>query len=130
MTGNFEIVSRLLIAALPGSVTGFERERLGWAAAVRTHMLVCVGCRAHDAGVGNWLCRCAGQEERRTCSTVSGSSFPGAGSIRPPRLVSCRTCGTYGARRPSRSCPPRSLRPTCQPQPGRPKEADQPLGEQ
>ena len=43
MIGNLELLSRLLIAALLGSVIGFERERLSWAAGLRTHMLVCVG---------------------------------------------------------------------------------------
>lgn len=43
MIGNFELLSRLMMAALPGSVIGFERERLSWAAGLRTHMLVCVG---------------------------------------------------------------------------------------
>jgi uncharacterized membrane protein YhiD involved in acid resistance len=30
---NIELLSRLVLAALLGSVTGFERERLNWAAA-------------------------------------------------------------------------------------------------
>jgi putative Mg2+ transporter-C (MgtC) family protein len=34
---------RLLGAAVLGSLIGFERERLLWAAGIRTHMLVCVG---------------------------------------------------------------------------------------
>lgn len=41
--GNIELLSHLLLAALLGSVIGFERERLNWAAGLRTHMLVCVG---------------------------------------------------------------------------------------
>ncbi|WP_162238934.1 MgtC/SapB family protein [Methylobacterium sp. Leaf85] len=43
MIGNFEILGRLLLAALLGSAVDFERERLVWAAGMRTHMLVCVG---------------------------------------------------------------------------------------
>jgi hypothetical protein len=43
MLGNLELVSRLVLAAALGSVIGFERERLSWAAGLRTHMLVCVG---------------------------------------------------------------------------------------
>jgi MgtC family len=31
----------LLVAAVLGSLIGFERERLLWAAGIRTHMLVC-----------------------------------------------------------------------------------------
>ncbi|WP_457103993.1 MgtC/SapB family protein [Methylobacterium sp. P5_C11] len=37
------MVARLALAALFGSVIGLERERLLWAAGLRTHMLVCVG---------------------------------------------------------------------------------------
>ncbi|MDQ0395482.1 MgtC/SapB family protein [Labrys monachus] len=43
MLANTELFIRLLLAAALGSVIGFERERLLWAAGLRTHMLVCVG---------------------------------------------------------------------------------------
>ena len=43
MLPNLEILAWLLLAALLGSAIGFERERLLWAAGIRTHMLVCVG---------------------------------------------------------------------------------------
>jgi putative Mg2+ transporter-C (MgtC) family protein len=43
MLSNVELVMRLVLAAVLGSVIGFERERLSWAAGLRTHMLVCVG---------------------------------------------------------------------------------------
>lgn len=38
-----EMLVRLIIAAILGGCIGFERERLSWAAGLRTHMLVCVG---------------------------------------------------------------------------------------
>jgi len=38
-----EIILRLVISALMGSAIGLERERLDWAAGLRTHMLVSVG---------------------------------------------------------------------------------------
>lgn len=41
MLSNLDILGRLLLAALLGSAIGFERERLLWAAGIRTHMLVC-----------------------------------------------------------------------------------------
>jgi putative Mg2+ transporter-C (MgtC) family protein len=41
--GKIELLSRLVLAALLGSVKGFERERMNWAAGLRTHMPVCVG---------------------------------------------------------------------------------------
>lgn len=43
MLGTHETIIRLVIAAVAGSIIGFERERLQWAAGLRTHMLVCVG---------------------------------------------------------------------------------------
>ena len=38
-----EMLLRLVTAAALGSLIGFERDRLLWAAGIRTHMLVCVG---------------------------------------------------------------------------------------
>ena len=43
MITDLDITERLAAAAVLGSVIGFERERLLWAAGIRTHMLVCVG---------------------------------------------------------------------------------------
>ena len=43
MLDTQQTIIRLMIAAAAGSVIGFERERLQWAAGLRTHMLVCVG---------------------------------------------------------------------------------------
>ena len=43
MISDLEITERLAIAATLGSLIGFERERLLWAAGIRTHMLVAVG---------------------------------------------------------------------------------------
>jgi MgtC family len=43
MLPDWQLVIRLLVAAALGSVIGAERERLVWAAGLRTHMLVCVG---------------------------------------------------------------------------------------
>ena len=41
-----------LIAALLGSVVGLERERLNWAAGLRTHMLVTLGAALFALGEG------------------------------------------------------------------------------
>jgi len=43
LLSNWEILERLLAAAALGSLIDFERERLLWAAGIRTHLLVCVG---------------------------------------------------------------------------------------
>jgi putative Mg2+ transporter-C (MgtC) family protein len=75
-----------VIAAALGSVIGFERERLAWAAGLRTHMLVAVGsCLAMIvsaygfAGVkgGNVVL----DPSRVAAQVISGVGFLGAGSI-------------------------------------------------
>jgi len=43
MISDLEITGRLAAAAVLGCAIGFERERLLWAAGIRTHMLVSVG---------------------------------------------------------------------------------------
>jgi hypothetical protein len=71
MIGNFELLSRLLIAALLGSVIGFERERLNWAAGLRTHMLVCVGAALTMLVSAFGFADVLG--ERTSCSVQPGS---------------------------------------------------------
>ena len=73
-------VVRLLVAALLGAVVGFERERAGKAAGLRTHMLVALGAA---------LLMLAAAESGMTSSDLSriiqgvitGIGFLGAGSI-------------------------------------------------
>jgi putative Mg2+ transporter-C (MgtC) family protein len=87
MLDSQQTILRLVIAAAAGSVIGFERERLQWAAGLRTHMLVCVGsCLVmivsafgfsdvlHDRNVVLDPSRIAAQ-------VVSGIGFLGAGTI-------------------------------------------------
>ncbi len=84
---HFELIFRLVLAALLGSVIGFERERLNWAAGLRTHMLVCVGASlimlVSIFGFSDVL----GQRDvtldpsRVAAQVVSGIGFLGAGSI-------------------------------------------------
>jgi putative Mg2+ transporter-C (MgtC) family protein len=87
MPGNLELIARLIMAAALGSVIGFERERLSWAAGLRTHMLVCVGSAlimiVSAFGFFDVL-----QNEhvvldpsRVAAQVVSGIGFLGAGSI-------------------------------------------------
>lgn len=40
---NFDTISRMLLAFILGSIIGFEREKKGRDAGLRTHILVCVG---------------------------------------------------------------------------------------
>jgi len=87
MLSNVELVSRLIMAAALGSVIGFERERLSWAAGLRTHMLVCVGSALimmvsafgfADALKGDHVVL---DPSRVAAQVVSGIGFLGAGSI-------------------------------------------------
>ena len=87
MIGNLEVLSRLLMAALLGSVIGFERERLNWAAGLRTHMLVCVGASlmmmVSAFGFADALTQknVVLDPSRVAAQVVSGIGFLGAGSI-------------------------------------------------
>jgi putative Mg2+ transporter-C (MgtC) family protein len=85
--GNLELIARLVLAAALGSVIGVERERLSWAAGLRTHMLVCVGSAlimivsafgfADVLGTQNVVL----DPSRMAAQVVSGIGFLGAGSI-------------------------------------------------
>ena len=82
-----EMLIRLVIAAALGSLIGFERERLLWAAGIRTHMLVCVGsCLimiVSQYGFSNILTQqnIVLDPSRIAAQVVSGIGFLGAGAI-------------------------------------------------
>lgn len=84
---EWELVIRLLIAAGLGSLVGAERERLVWAAGLRTHMLVCVGAClimiVSAFGFSDVLGRAnvVLDPSRIAAQVVSGIGFLGAGSI-------------------------------------------------
>lgn len=87
MISDLEIIIRLLIAALLGSIIGLEREKLVGTAGLRTHMLVCVGsCLmmivsafsfADILGTHNVVL----DPSRIAAQVVSGIGFLGAGVI-------------------------------------------------
>ena len=86
MASDSELILRLALAALLGSAIGIERERLRWAAGLRTHMLVCVGsCLAMIVSAYGF----AGvlgphvvlDPSRVAAQVISGVGFLGAGSI-------------------------------------------------
>ncbi|MBX9711338.1 MAG: MgtC/SapB family protein [Xanthobacteraceae bacterium] len=87
MITNTEILLRLMAAAALGSLIGFERERLLWAAGIRTHMLVCVGSCLIMIVSAFGFADVLGQEHtvldpsRVAAQVVSGIGFLGAGSI-------------------------------------------------
>lgn len=86
MLPHIELIIRLLIAAGLGSLVGAERERLLWAAGLRTHMLVCVGsclvmivsAYGFEAVIKSGVVL---DPSRVAAQVVSGIGFLGAGSI-------------------------------------------------
>jgi putative Mg2+ transporter-C (MgtC) family protein len=86
MISDVEILIRLASAAALGSLIGFERERLLWAAGIRTHMLVCVGsCLIMVVSAygfaGVLSDHVVLDPSRVAAQVVSGIGFLGAGSI-------------------------------------------------
>ncbi|GEP00433.1 MgtC/SapB family protein [Methylobacterium haplocladii] len=87
MLSNTEMVARLVLAGALGSVIGFERERLLWAAGLRTHMLVCVGACLIMLVSAFGFADVLGQKNvvldpsRVAAQVVSGIGFLGAGTI-------------------------------------------------
>ncbi|GJE57570.1 MULTISPECIES: MgtC/SapB family protein [Methylobacterium] len=87
MLNNTEMVARLVLAGALGSVIGFERERLLWAAGLRTHMLVCVGACLIMLVSAFGFADVLGHKDivldpsRVAAQVVSGIGFLGAGTI-------------------------------------------------
>jgi putative Mg2+ transporter-C (MgtC) family protein len=86
MLPDWEIALRLVLAAALGSFIGFERERLLWAAGIRTHMVVCVGAClvmiVSAYGFQDVLSEHVVLDPSRVAAqVVSGIGFLGAGSI-------------------------------------------------
>ncbi|MDE1173410.1 MAG: MgtC/SapB family protein [Parvibaculaceae bacterium] len=87
MLTNEETILRLLLAALFGSLIGFERERLLWAAGLRTHMLVAVGsCLAMVVSAFGFsdilgTDHVVLDPSRIAAQVISGIGFLGAGTI-------------------------------------------------
>lgn len=82
----WELIARLLLSAVLGSVIGLERERLVWAAGLRTHMLVCVGSCLVIIVSAYGFTPVLGSHvvldpSRVAAQVVSGVGFLGAGSI-------------------------------------------------
>ena len=87
MLSDTEMMIRLVSAAALGSLIGFERERLLWAAGIRTHMLVCVGSCLVMLVSQYGFTHILTQEHvvldpsRIAAQVVSGIGFLGAGAI-------------------------------------------------
>ncbi|MGC1304184.1 MAG: MgtC/SapB family protein [Caulobacteraceae bacterium] len=87
MISDFDIALRLAVAAVLGCAIGFERERLLWAAGIRTHMLVAVGScllmivSAYGFEHALLMPHVVLDPSRIAAQVVSGIGFLGAGSI-------------------------------------------------
>src|SRR3954464_8744468 len=87
MLSYADTMLRLLMAAALGSIIGFERERLLWAAGIRTHMLVSVGaCLFMIVSAYGFEATRGGEHiavdpSRVAAQVVSGIGFLGAGAI-------------------------------------------------
>jgi putative Mg2+ transporter-C (MgtC) family protein len=87
MLSNLDLIIRLLVAAGLGSLIGAERERLVWAAGLRTHMLVSVGACLFMIVSAFGFADILGTQHvildpsRVAAQVVSGIGFLGAGSI-------------------------------------------------
>jgi putative Mg2+ transporter-C (MgtC) family protein len=84
---DWNLILRLLIAALLGSIIGIDRERLIWAPGLRTHMLVCMGACLFMIVSAFGFSDILGTEavvldpSRVAAQVVSGIGFLGAGTI-------------------------------------------------
>ena len=87
MITDIDITIRLVLAAFLGSLIGFERERLLWAAGIRTHMLVSVGAcllmivSAYGFQHALEMQHVILDPSRVAAQVVSGIGFLGAGAI-------------------------------------------------
>jgi putative Mg2+ transporter-C (MgtC) family protein len=87
MLDHSEIILRLLVAAALGAVVGLERERLDWAAGLRTHMLVCLGsCLVMIVSIYGFADALTTDHvvldpSRVAAQVISGIGFLGAGTI-------------------------------------------------
>lgn len=73
-------VIRLTAAALLGSLVGFQRQRAGKAAGLRTHILVCVGTTVFVLA-GSGIGMSADMVSRVIQGVATGIGFIGAGTI-------------------------------------------------
>ena len=80
ITQTTQIIVRLLVAALLGSLLGFEREMKGKSAGVRTHMLVALGAALFIL-VPQQAGATVGDLSRVMQGLVAGIGFLGAGAI-------------------------------------------------
>ena len=76
---ELEMVLRLLMAAALGAIIGYQRERSGKPAGLRTHVLICVGAALFT--ITSIYGFSADDQARVAAGIVAGIGFLGAGAI-------------------------------------------------
>ena len=80
MSVEIEMVLRLLLAAALGAIIGYQRERAGKPAGLRTHILICVGAALFTIG-SLYGFGATADPARVAAGIVAGIGFLGAGAI-------------------------------------------------
>jgi len=78
MSVEVEMVLRLLLSAALGAIIGFQRERAGKQAGIRTHMLISVGAAVFTV---TSIYAFGADTARVAAGVVAGIGFIGAGAI-------------------------------------------------
>ena len=76
---ELEMVLRLLLATALGAIIGYQRERAGKPAGLRTHILICVGAALFT--VASIYGFSTADAARVAAGVVAGIGFLGAGAI-------------------------------------------------
>ena len=74
------MVLRLLLAAALGAIIGYQRERAGKPAGLRTHILICIGAALFTVG-SLYGFGVGADPSRIAAGIVAGIGFIGAGAI-------------------------------------------------
>jgi putative Mg2+ transporter-C (MgtC) family protein len=80
MMYDIQDIIGILLATVLGSVIGWERQRCGKAAGIRTNVLICLGA-AVFAILSKYMAGADGSAGRVAAQVVSGVGFLGAGAI-------------------------------------------------
>lgn len=79
--GTLELIVRLLLAAVLGSILGYEREARSKAAGLRTHTLVALGAALFTISGAFGVANVGVDQTRVAAQVVTGIGFIGAGTI-------------------------------------------------
>ncbi len=79
MSTEIELTLRLLLAAVLGSIIGFQRQRVGKPAGLRTHALIAIGAALF--AISGEVGFAGGDPSRIAAGVVAGIGFLGAGVI-------------------------------------------------